>query len=89
MPLSPPNPANQVQAQLIFQDTAGQFHAEVNASGTVVFHNLTPAWQALSMTRPGFQVANVHVRMFIPRTNQLGSPDSRIEIDRVCPRTGG
>ena len=41
MPLSPPNPANQVQAQLIFQDTAGQFHAEVNASGTVVFHNLT------------------------------------------------
>ena len=88
VPLSPPNPANQVQAQLIFQDTAGAFHAEVDSGGTVVFHNLTPAWQALSVSRPGFQVANLHVRMFIPRANQLGSPDSRIEIDRVCPRGG-
>jgi hypothetical protein len=88
VPFSPPNPDNQVRAQLIFQDPGGQFHAEVSASGTPVFHPLTPAWQALSVSRPGFQVANLHVRMFIPRANQLGSPDSRIEIDRVCPRGG-
>lgn len=88
VPLAAAVPANQVRAQLIFQDPAGQFHAEVDTNGQVVFHNMTGAWQALSVTRPGFQVANVHVRMFIPRTNGLGSPDSRIEIDRLCPRTG-
>jgi hypothetical protein len=89
VPLGGSVPATQVRAQLIFQDTAGQFHAEVDGAGNVVFHNLGGStWQALSMTRPGFQVANVHVRMFIPRTNTLATTESRIEIDRLCPRTG-
>jgi hypothetical protein len=88
VPLSSAEPANQVRAQLIFQDTAGQFHAEVDDGGTTVFHNMTGAWQALSMTRAGFQVNSLHVRMFIPSNNNLGAADSRIEIDRVCPRAG-
>jgi hypothetical protein len=89
VPFAAPEPDEQVRAQLIFQDPAGQSHAQLDASGNVVFHNLTGPWQPLSMSRPGLQVASLRIRMFIPRENSLSAPESRIEIDRVCPRTGG
>jgi hypothetical protein len=82
----PPDAADQVRLQLIATTTTGETFADVDAGGNFVFHPLTGAWQALSMTRGGLEIARVRARVFVPRTIGPVLPESRIAIDRVCAR---
>lgn len=77
--------SNPIRLQLIFTDTSGQARPEVTANGTRVFHDLSAAFQTIGMTRPGFTVAQVRARMFVPVGTYSG--EEYIAIDRVCPRS--
>lgn len=75
-----------IRIQLLLQDASGTFFRPEDAQQRPTFTDLGAAFAPASFARANTTLAQIRVRLFVPRVNNV-TPETEVDIDRICPRT--